>query len=109
MAIEWYLVVSALIFSLGAAGVLTRFLFVFEGASVLLLIAAVGAVVLARRRGGIHDEPQRIAVTDVVLPAGVGTMAEAVGAPDGRPNPAIAPRRDDAQPEELGMGKGGGA
>ena len=83
---------------------LTDFLFVFEAASVLLLIAAVGAVVLARRRGGIHDEPQRIAVTDLLRPAGTGTMAEAVGAPDGRPNPVIAPRRDDRSPEELGMG-----
>src|SRR3954463_16429967 len=38
---------------------LTRFLFPFEAASFLLLIAAVGAVVLARRRGGIDpaDEP----------------------------------------------------
>jgi NADH:ubiquinone oxidoreductase subunit 6 (subunit J) len=33
---------------------LTRFLFAFEAASFLLLIAAVGAVVLARRRGGVH-------------------------------------------------------
>src|ERR1700685_4106237 len=37
---------------------LTRFLLVFELASFLLLIAAVGGVVLARRRGGIgEDEP----------------------------------------------------
>ncbi|HWI22584.1 MAG TPA: NADH-quinone oxidoreductase subunit J [Baekduia sp.] len=35
---------------------LTRFLFVFEAASFLLLIAAVGAVVLARRRGGLEHE-----------------------------------------------------
>jgi NADH:ubiquinone oxidoreductase subunit 6 (subunit J) len=35
---------------------LTRFLFAFEAASFLLLIAAVGAVVLARRRGGIPEE-----------------------------------------------------
>ncbi|HEU4657275.1 MAG TPA: NADH-quinone oxidoreductase subunit J [Capillimicrobium sp.] len=87
---------------------LTRFLFAFEAASVLLLIAAVGAVVLARRRGGIHDAPQRIAVTDFLRPAGTGTMAEAVGAPDGRPNPLVAPRRDHRTPEELGMGSRGG-
>lgn len=83
---------------------LTDFLFVFEAASVLLLIAAVGAVVLARRRGGIHDEPQRIAVSDLMRPIGTGTLAEAVGAPDGRPNPHVAKRRDDAEPEQLGMG-----
>ena len=37
---------------------LTRFLVAFEAASFLLLIAAVGAVVLARRRRGLEDEPQ---------------------------------------------------
>src|SRR5204863_4326995 len=35
---------------------LTRFLVAFEAASLLLLIAAVGAVILARRRSGL-DEP----------------------------------------------------
>ncbi len=34
---------------------LTRFLLVFEVASLLLLIAAVGGVVLGRRRGGVED------------------------------------------------------
>ncbi len=82
---------------------LTRFLFVFEAASLLLLIAAVGAVVLARRRGGIHDEPQRVAVSDFLLPPGVGTMAEAVGGPDGRPNPTLTPRREE--PAELEGGQ----
>jgi NADH-quinone oxidoreductase subunit J len=86
---------------------LTRFLFAFEAASVLLLIAAVGAVVLARRRGGIHDAPQRITVAEFVRPIGTGTMAEAVGALDGRPNPVIAPRRDDASREQLGSGTRG--
>jgi NADH-quinone oxidoreductase subunit J len=84
---------------------LTRFLFAFEAASVLLLIAAVGAVVLARRRGGIHVEPQRISVTDFMRPIGTGTMAEAVGGPDARPNPRIAPRREDgAERERIGSG-----
>jgi NADH:ubiquinone oxidoreductase subunit 6 (subunit J) len=59
---------------------LTRFLFPFEAASFLLLMAAVGAVVLARRRGGLEAadeaEPQRI---DFRLPAGSGSMAEGVG------------------------------
>src|ERR1700761_7757030 len=35
---------------------LTPFLLVFEVASFLLLVAAVGGVVLARRRGGLEDE-----------------------------------------------------
>jgi NADH:ubiquinone oxidoreductase subunit 6 (subunit J) len=61
---------------------LTRFLLPFEVASFLLLIAAVGAVVLARRRGGLdEDEEHRVSLYDVVRPAESGTMAEAVGAP----------------------------
>jgi NADH-quinone oxidoreductase subunit J len=36
---------------------LTKFLVPFEAASFLLLIAAVGAVVLARRRRGLEEEP----------------------------------------------------
>ena len=57
---------------------LTKFLFPFEAASILLLVAAVGAVVLARRRGGVETlEPDRISVMDVVRLEGTGTMAEA--------------------------------
>jgi NADH-quinone oxidoreductase subunit J len=67
---------------------LTQFLLPFEVASFLLLIAAVGAVVLARRRGGIgDDDADRIAVMDFRLPAGVGTMSEAVGGPAGHTDP----------------------
>ncbi len=67
---------------------LTQFLLPFEVASFLLLIAAVGAVVLARRRGGIGaDDADRVAVMDFRLPAGIGTMAEAVGGPAGRTEP----------------------
>ena len=36
---------------------LTKFLLPFEAASFLLLLAAVGAVVLARKRRGLEDEP----------------------------------------------------
>jgi len=63
---------------------LTRFLLAFEVASFLLLIVAVGAVVLARRRGGIgedREERQRFTPLDLVRPAGTGTMAEGVGGP----------------------------
>jgi NADH-quinone oxidoreductase subunit J len=60
---------------------LTRFLLAFEVASFLLLIAAVGAVVLARRRGGLGEEDERNLLTplDLVRPQGTGTMAEGVG------------------------------
>ena len=62
---------------------LTRFLLAFELASLLLLIAAVGAVVLAGRRGGLEDQEERelLAPLDLVRPQGTGTMAEGVGGP----------------------------
>jgi NADH-quinone oxidoreductase subunit J len=53
---------------------LTRFLVPFEAASYLLLVAAVGAVVLARRRRGLED---------------IGALEE-VGAPPGRREPPPA-------------------
>jgi NADH:ubiquinone oxidoreductase subunit 6 (subunit J) len=60
---------------------LTRFLLPFEVASFLLLIAAVGAVVLARRRGGLTaaEDQARYSAMDVLRPAYTGTMAEGVG------------------------------
>jgi NADH-quinone oxidoreductase subunit J len=73
---------------------LTKFLLPFEVASFLLLIAAVGAVVLARRRGGIGEEAERISVLDFTRPLGTGTMAEAVGG------------RSSRDPFELGVGGG---
>jgi NADH-quinone oxidoreductase subunit J len=66
---------------------LTRFLVAFEIASLLLLIAAVGAVILARRRTGLADEGE-VSVGDVmrrpeVTPgqAEPGSMIEAAGPP----------------------------
>jgi NADH-quinone oxidoreductase subunit J len=62
---------------------LTRFLLAFEVASFLLLIAAVGGVVLARRRAGLDgDEPEpKLILTplDLIRPQGTGTTAEGVG------------------------------
>ena len=66
---------------------LTKFLVAFEVASLLLLIAAVGAVILARRRGGLED-PREISVADVMrgdagtrIDAPAGSMIEAGGEP----------------------------
>ena len=69
---------------------LTDFLLAFEAASMLLLVAAVGAVVLARRRTGLED-PREISVGDLMrtgsrdeLTGGeAGTMIEVEG-PAGR-------------------------
>jgi NADH-quinone oxidoreductase subunit J len=75
---------------------LTKFLLAFELASFLLLIAAVGAVVLARRRGGIEGEETRaLAAMDFTRPLYTGTMAEAVGGPGSRglPEPEAEPER----------------
>jgi len=62
---------------------LTKFLAPFEIASYLLLIAAVGGVVLARRRGGIGDDDgvPILSAMDLFrpLPPGTGSMAEGAG------------------------------
>ncbi len=64
---------------------LTKFLIGFEVASLLLLVAAVGAVILARRRSGLED-PREISVADVMrgdkgtrIEAPAGSMIEAGG------------------------------
>jgi NADH-quinone oxidoreductase subunit J len=68
---------------------LTDFLLAFEAASLLLLVAAVGAVVLARRRSGLED-PRELSVADLFrerqitgtqTEADRGTMLEAGGEP----------------------------
>jgi NADH-quinone oxidoreductase subunit J len=60
---------------------LTKFLLAFEVASYLLLVAAVGAVILARRRRGLPEEPgeppRHVPSPGLAL---VGTMAETVHA-----------------------------
>ncbi len=86
---------------------LTRFLLVFEVASFLLLVAAVGAVVLARRRRGIEDTvetPGTLAVADLFrLPPGVGTQAESVGTrPSLRVEAAVGAKSEDAEDERGG-------
>jgi NADH:ubiquinone oxidoreductase subunit 6 (subunit J) len=58
---------------------LTKYLFPFEVASLLLLVAAVGAVVLARRRRGLEPDEQFELRVRAPRPAWTGTMAEAAG------------------------------
>ncbi|WP_022929755.1 NADH-quinone oxidoreductase subunit J [Patulibacter americanus] len=83
---------------------LTKFLLPFEAASFLLLVAAIGAVVLARRRRGVLTGEERIvSAMDVLAPAGTGSMREGVGAIN--PNPGarsvrIAPSTGAGAPGE---------
>jgi NADH-quinone oxidoreductase subunit J len=81
---------------------LTRFLLAFEVTSYLLLVAAVGAVVLARRRRGIDtevDERRTLAVADLFrLPSGTGSQAESVGSrPGRRVEPAVGAKAAEDQ------------
>ena len=80
---------------------LTKFLLPFEIASFLLLVAAVGAVVLARRRGGLEGSDGAITVADLFrVPPGTGSMREGLGRPTGT-NPGAA----DEAPEALPSGE----
>ncbi|MBV9817737.1 MAG: NADH-quinone oxidoreductase subunit J [Solirubrobacterales bacterium] len=82
---------------------LTTFLFPFEVASLLLLMSAVGAVVLARRRRGLEGTDEfedRFAA--VPRPAFTGTMAEGAGIRGG----AGTTSRPAAQERPLGVSSG---
>jgi NADH-quinone oxidoreductase subunit J len=57
---------------------LTKFLFPFEVASLLLLVAAIGAVVLARRRCGLEPD-EEITRPFTARSLFTGTLAEAAG------------------------------
>jgi len=71
---------------------LTKYLFPFEVASILLLVAAVGAVVLARRRRGLDPEEDELERRLIATPrpAYTGTMAEAAGTRAAEPQPPEA-------------------
>jgi NADH-quinone oxidoreductase subunit J len=58
---------------------LTQYLLVFELASLLLLVAAIGAVVLARRRRGLDNDGLDDQLHTRLRPAFTGTMAESGG------------------------------
>ena len=62
---------------------LTTYLFPFELASLLLLVAAIGAVVLARRRRGLEPDEAYEARLHLPRPVFTGTMAEAAGFREG--------------------------
>jgi NADH:ubiquinone oxidoreductase subunit 6 (subunit J) len=83
---------------------LTKFLFPFEIASILLLVAAIGAVVLARRRRGLEPEAETERAVRISRPAFTGTMAEAVGTRAPRPQGPQPPL--DSEPEPAGTAGG---
>jgi NADH-quinone oxidoreductase subunit J len=83
---------------------LTTYLFPFEVASLLLLVAAIGAVVLARRRRGLEGTSEfDDSLVRTLRPQFTGTMAEAAGfrAAGGTSTD------DDVQTEPLGASAAG--
>jgi NADH:ubiquinone oxidoreductase subunit 6 (subunit J) len=74
---------------------LTKYLFPFEVASLLLLVAAIGAVMLARRRRGLGSEGEEFELrVRAPRPAYTGTMAEAAGV-----RQAIVEAEEEIEPE----------
>jgi NADH:ubiquinone oxidoreductase subunit 6 (subunit J) len=90
---------------------LTKFLLAFELASILLLLAAVGAVVLARRRRGagpsMDDGVPTYSALDVFgpRPVGTGTMKEAVS---GIPEHVEDDEHDERRELPAGQSREGG-
>ncbi len=80
---------------------LTKYLFPFEVASIVLLVAAMGAVVLARRRRGLEgkEAPEQLQIA-LRPPASTGTMAEAAGV-------RVGPSEEEGEPVAV-VGREGG-
>jgi NADH-quinone oxidoreductase subunit J len=85
---------------------LTKYLFPFEVASILLLVAAVGAVVLARRRRGLEPDDDFVRRIRTPRPAYTGTMAEGAGTRSAETIPApdvqVVPKGERRQPAGTG-------
>ena len=82
---------------------LTKYLFPFEVASLLLLVAAIAAIVLARRRRGLEPDQELEKRDHPPLPAWVGSMAEAGGLTQFE-EPTGQPEEPPAQPETEPVG-----
>jgi NADH-quinone oxidoreductase subunit J len=89
---------------------LTKYLFPFEVASILLLAAAVGAVVLARRRRGLEPDVAFERRVRAPAPAYTGTMAEGAGTrvAETIPAPEIEVAGDGERREPAPSGYEGG-
>jgi NADH-quinone oxidoreductase subunit J len=79
---------------------LTTYLFPFEVASLLLLVAAIGAVVLARRRRGLDDDGIDEELRLRPRPVFTGTMAEGAGLRSGGPGSGTTSDEESAQQTE---------
>jgi NADH-quinone oxidoreductase subunit J len=96
---------------------LTKYLFPFELASLLLMVAAIGAIVLARRRRGLEYDAEE--KSDLAIrtrrPSYTGTMAEAAGvrhaveAVEQEPDVEIAGTPAATGARGSGSGTGGGS
>jgi NADH-quinone oxidoreductase subunit J len=84
---------------------LTKYLFPFEVASLLLLVAAVGAVVLARRRRGLEEPDEQFERrVRAPRPKWTGTMAEAGGI-----RRAVMEAQEEIEPEVEVVGPRSGS
>ncbi len=82
---------------------LTKYLVPFEVASLVLLVAAIGAVVLARRRRGLETGDEELQTRlRLPRPAYTGTMAEAAGV-----RHAVEAAEQELEPEVVGQTSGG--
>jgi NADH:ubiquinone oxidoreductase subunit 6 (subunit J) len=79
---------------------LTKYLFPFEVASLLLMVAAIGAVVLARRRRGLEPDEELELRVRAPRPAYTGTMAEGAGV-----RQVIESVEEDIEPEVEVVGR----
>ena len=78
---------------------LEKFLVPFEAASFLLLVAAVGAIVLARRRRGLLDEADELPERAGKAPIGGSNDDDMRATPDDRPPAGTAEGAGDPTPE----------
>ena len=78
---------------------LEKFLVPFEAASVLLLVAAVGAIVLARRRKGLLDEVDELPERAGQAPLGGSNDNDEQATPDDHPPAGTAEGPGDPTPE----------
>ena len=85
---------------------LTTYLFPFEAASLLLMVAAVGAVVLARRRRGLEATEEEFdrRLREAPRPVYTGTMAETTGVRRGTSGGSQA--GEQPEPEPAGSASG---